>query len=122
MMMADPTPTAALDDARSDIISARLAAKAGDVVRREHWARAAIDAAATTLVDPTATARQVVAARFFLAEGLALDGRANTCGADSIHTDDETRCLCEDDQRWLDDYLASNHPAARSASDYSLGR
>lgn len=120
-MMTDPTPADALDDARADIISARIAAKSGDGDRREHWARAAIDAAATTLVDPSASARQVVAARFFLAEGLALDGRANTCGADTIHTEDEARGLCEDDQRWLDDYLA-NRPAAESLShDYSLG-
>lgn len=120
-MMADPNPTDALDDARSDIISARLAAVAGDAERREHWARAAIDAAATTLVDPTASARQVVAARFFLAEGLALDGRANACGADTIHTEEEARGLCEEDQRWLDDYLANRRATASASHDYSLG-
>ncbi|WP_204080052.1 hypothetical protein [Mycobacterium riyadhense] len=91
--MIDPTPAEALDDARSDIISARLAAHDGNEDRRSYWACAAIDAAATILVDPTASARQVVAARSFLAEGLALDGRANTCGAETIDTDEEARAL-----------------------------
>ncbi|WP_204809375.1 hypothetical protein [Mycobacterium riyadhense] len=113
--MIDPTPAEALDDARSDIISARIAAHDGNEDRRSYWACAAIDAAATILVDPTASARQVVAARSFLAEGLALDGRANTCGAETIDTDEEARALGDADQRWLDDYLA-NRPAAQSAS------
>lgn len=100
----------ALDEARTDITHARIAASDGDENRRGQYARWAIDAAATTLLDPSATARQVVAARFFLAEGLALDGRANACGADKIHTDDEARGLCKEDQCWLDEYLA-NRPA-----------
>ena len=47
----------------------------------------------------------VVAARFFLQEGLALDGRPNSCGADSIHTDEEVSALSLDQQTWLRNYL-----------------
>ena len=119
--MTEPTAADALDEAREDITYARIAAGDGDEDRRGQYARSAIDAAATTLLDPTATARQVVAARFFLAEGLALDGRAKTCGADKIQTDEEARGLAEEDQHWLDEYLA-NRPAAQTRSyDYSLG-
>jgi hypothetical protein len=118
------TPTTAdeaLDEARADITNARIAAGDGDEYRRGQHARSGIDAAATTLMDPTATARQVVAARFFLAEGLALDGRANACGADKIHTADEARGLSEEDQNWLDDYLANRSAAQSPSYDYSLG-
>lgn len=108
--MTELTAADALDEARADIAHARIAASDGDEDRRGQYARSAIDAATTTLLDPSATARQVVAARFFLSEGLTLDGRANACGADKVHTDDEARGLCKEDQRWLDEYLA-NRPA-----------
>lgn len=119
--MTEPTPADALDDARTDILQARMAARGGDEELREHYAQAAVDAAATTLIDPTSSARQVVAARFFLAEGLALEGRANACGADSIHTDEEARGLSDDDQRWLDEYLANRAATQTHSYDYSLG-
>jgi hypothetical protein len=120
--MHEPTATEALEEARADITYARIAASAHDDARRSNYAESAIDAAATTLLDPTATARQVVAARFFLAEGLTLDGRHNECGADTIHTSDEARELDEDDRAWLDSYLA-NRPVRQAVnSDYTLGR
>ena len=118
--MSEPTPAEALDEARANITYARIAANDGDKYQCRQYAQSAIDAAATTLLDPAATARQVVAARSFLAEGLALDGRANACGADTIHTNEEAHCLCEEDQRWLDEYLASRPTAQSSSYDYSL--
>lgn len=118
--MTDPTAADALDEARADITYARLAARHGDQDRRGQYARRAIDAAATTLLDPAATDRQVVAARFFLAEGLAQDGRTNACGADTIHTDEEARGLSEEDQRWLDEYLAHRLAAQTQSHTYSL--
>jgi hypothetical protein len=45
-----------------------------------------IDPAAAILADPRATPPEVVAAHSFLREALALDGRLNTCGAESIDT------------------------------------
>jgi hypothetical protein len=96
--MTQPTAADALDEARVEINWARSAAADGDEYRRAQYARSAIDSAATTLLDPTATNRQVVAARFYLNEGLALDGRPNTCGADQIHTDEEAAALSEGDQ------------------------
>lgn len=108
-MTVEPTTTTtareALDEARFDITSAQRALQDGDGLRQTQYARAAIDSAATTLLDPAATRREVVAARFFLSAGLALDGRANTCGADSIHTDEEASGLSPDDQAWLQNYL-----------------
>jgi hypothetical protein len=120
--MTEPTAAEALDEARADITYARIAASGGDNNQRSHYAQSAIDAAAVTLLDPSASARQVVAARFYLAEGLALDGRRNECGADTIHTDEEAQGLCEEDQRWLDDYLANRQSAHCPSCDYSLGR
>ncbi|QIV79921.1 hypothetical protein [Mycolicibacterium frederiksbergense] len=104
-MSTDPTARDALDEARREIIAAREAAEHGDEHRRTQYARSAIDSAATTLLDPSASKPEVVAARFFLQEGLALDGRANSCGADSIHTDEEVSALSEDQQTWLRNYL-----------------
>ncbi len=104
-MTVEPTAREALDEARFDITSAQDALHDGDDLRQARYARAAIDSAATTLLDPAATRREVVAARFFLSAGLALDGRANTCGADSIHTDEEASGLSPDDQAWLRNYL-----------------
>lgn len=122
--MTEPSATEALAAARTDIGLARTFDIEGDQYRRGPYARSAIDLAATTLVDPAATEREVVAARSFLKEALALDGRANAYGSDQIHTEDEAAALSEDDQRWLDDYLASRPAAAAAQSrsdDYSLG-
>ena len=120
----EPTAAEALDEARRDIGLARTFDVEGDHYRRGQYARSAIDLAATSLLDPTASEREVVAARSFLKEALALDGRANAYGSDQIHTEDEAAALSEDDQRWLDDYLA-NRPAAAAgqsrSDDYSIG-
>ncbi|MCT7367322.1 hypothetical protein [Mycolicibacterium llatzerense] len=126
-MTVEPTTTTtardALDDARFDITSAQAALRAGDDLRQAQYARAAIDSAATTLLDPAATRREVVAARFFLGAGLALDGRANTCGADSIHTDEEASGLSPDDQAWLRTYLQTREQRTLHAlsADDSMG-
>jgi hypothetical protein len=104
-MGTEPTAREALDDARREIAAAREAAQSGDQYRRGQYARSAIDSAATTLLDPSASEPEVIAARYFLHEGLALDGRANTCGADSIHTEDEVSTLSADQQAWLRNYL-----------------
>lgn len=119
----EPTAREALDEARFDITSARVARREGDALRQGQYARAAIDSAATTLLDPAATRREVVAARFFLRSGLALDGRANTCGDDSIHTDEEASGLSPEDQAWLQTYLQSRSHQDQRSRDYddSLG-
>lgn len=110
-MSTEPTAREALDAARDDITSARQAALSGDATRLAEYAMAAIDSAATTLLDPTATPPEVVAARFFLHEGLALDGRAEACGSDSIHTDEEAYALDADAQAWLQNYpLGATRP------------
>lgn len=114
-MTVEPTAREALDEARFDITSAQQALCDGDDQRQAQYARAAIDSAATTLLDPSATHREVVAARFFLSTGLALDGRANTCGADSIHTDDEASGLTPADQLWLQNYLRTRGHQSRPA-------
>lgn len=125
--IGEPTTTTtardALDDARFDITSAQDALRDGDDLRQAQYARAAIDSAATTLLDPAATRREVVAARFFLSAGLALDGRANTCGADSIHTDEEASGLSPDDQAWLRTYLQTREQRTLHAlsADDSMG-
>ena len=120
--MTEPSAAEALDQTRTDIVLARTFDVEGDEYRRGQYARSAIDLAATTLVDPAATEREVVAARSFLKEALALDGRANAYGSDQIHTEEEAASLSEDDQRWLDDYFANRPAAAQSRSDdYSLG-
>lgn len=107
MIDHDPTPQEALDEARDDIDNARHAAASGDHHRRSQYARSAIDAAATTLLDPTCENKEVVAARYFLREALALDGQANACGSDSIDTPHEASTLSDADRQWLEDYLAS---------------
>lgn len=121
-MSTEPTAREALDEARDDITFARQAALSGDDAGRAQYAMAAIDSAATTLLDPAATPPEVVAARFFLHEGLALDGRAGACGADSIHTEDEASALDADAQAWLQNYLSTqrDHPAV-TLYDNSIG-
>lgn len=123
-MRTDPTARDALDEARSEILAAREAAEHGDHHRRTQYARSAIDSAATTLLDPSASEPEVVAARFFLHEGLALDGRPNSCGADSIHTDEEVSALSADQQAWLRDYLQTQRERepVRAGHDVDLGR
>jgi hypothetical protein len=66
----------------------------------------------------------VVAARFFLNEGLTLDGRANSCGADSIHTDEEVSALSADQQAWLRDYLQTQRERepVHAGHDAGIGR
>lgn len=123
-MSTDPTARDALDDARRDILAAREAAEHEDEHRRTQYARAAIDSAATTLLDPSASKPEVVAARFFLREGLALDGRADSCGADSIHTDEEVNALAPDQQAWLRNYLQTqrDRQPVQAGHDAGIGR
>ena len=123
-MRTDPTARNALDEARSEIIAAREAAEHGDHHRRTQYARSAIDSAATTLLDPSASEPEVVAARFFLHDGLALDGRPDSCGADSIHTDEEVSALSADQKAWLRDYLQTQRERepVRASHDVGLGR
>ncbi|WP_088295400.1 hypothetical protein [Mycobacterium avium] len=123
-MNTEPTAREALDEARRDIAAAREAARSGDEHRRAQYARSAIDSAATALLDPSASDPEVVAARFFLNEGLALDGRANTCGADAIHTDEEVSALSADQQAWLRDYLQTQRERepVHAGNDVSIGR
>jgi hypothetical protein len=121
MIDHDPTPQEALDEARDDVENARHAAASGDDHRRSQYARSAIDAAATTLLDPTCEDKEVVAARYFLREALALDGQAHSCGSDSIDTPQEASTLSDADRQWLEDYLASRpHRGHRSDVDLSL--
>ena len=63
----------------------------------------------------------MVAARFFLNEGLALDGRPNTCGADSIHTNEEVSALSADQQAWLRDYLQTQREREPVHAGYDAG-
>lgn len=121
--MIDPTATEALDEARADITTAWQAAKAGDAHRRDQYAQSAIDSAATTLLDAGASEREIVAARYFLREGLSLEGQANSCGADSIDTEREASALSDEDRQWLDNYLGKRrHVAERHHGALSLGR
>ncbi len=120
--MTDPTPAEALDEARTDIRSAWDADDAGDAHRRHQYARSAIDSAAETLLDPGASDREVVAARYLLREGLSLDGQANSCGADSIDTDREANELSVEDRQWLQTYLGKRRPTAEHRHDMSVGR
>jgi hypothetical protein len=101
MTIKEPTASEALAQARDEINEAREAFKRADGHRQAHCARSAIDSAATMLVDPRAPPREVVAAHSFLREALALDGRPNTCGAESIHTVREASTLPPEDQKWL---------------------
>ena len=91
----------ALVQARNEINKARVAAAGGDTRRQGEYARAAIDYATTSLVDPAATQREVVAAHYFLSEALALDARGNTCGVELIDIEREASGLADEDQLWL---------------------
>jgi len=91
----------ALAQARNEINKARVAAAGGDTRRQGKYARAAIDYATTSLVDPAATQREVVAAHYFLSEALALDARGNTCGVELIDIEREASGLADEDQLWL---------------------
>jgi hypothetical protein len=120
-MYTEPAAREALDDARREIVAAREAAESGDEHRRTQYARAAIDSAATTLLDPSASDPEVVAARFFLSEGLTLDGRASTCGADAINTDEEVSALSADQQAWLRDYLQTQREREPAHANHEVG-
>jgi hypothetical protein len=112
----EPTACEALAQARHDINEAREAFMWADGHRQAECARSAIDCAATSLVDPAATPREVVAAHSFLREALALDGRPNTCGAESIDTVREASMLSPEDQKWLKNYLASSRATTQQSS------
>jgi hypothetical protein len=112
----EPTASEALAQARHDINEAREAFIRADGHRQAQCARSAIDCAATILVDPAATPREVVAAHSFLREALALDGRPNTCGAESIDTVREASTLPPEDQKWLKNYLDSSGPTTQQSS------
>jgi len=116
MTIKEPTASEALAQARDDINEAREAFMRADGHRQAQCARSAIDSAATILVDPGATPREVVAAHSFLGEALALDGRPNTCGVESIDTVREASTLPPEDQKWLQNYLASRRPTAQQSS------
>ena len=113
MTIKEPTASEALAQARDDINEAREAFMRADGHRQAQCARSAIDSAATILVDPGATPREVVAAHSFLGDALALDGRPNTCGVESIDTEREASTLPPEDQKWLQNYLASRRPTTR---------
>jgi hypothetical protein len=115
MTIEDPTAAEALARARDDINEARKAFMRADGHRQALYARSVIDSAATILVNPAATRREVVAAHSFLREALALDGRPNTCGAENIDTLGEASALSPDDQKWLQNYLASRGPTMQQS-------
>jgi hypothetical protein len=102
---SEPAASDALAQARDDINEAREAFLRGDGDRQAQCARSAIDSAATILVDPGASRREVVAAHSFIREALALDGRSNTCGAQSIDVAQEASTLPPEDRKWLQNYL-----------------
>ena len=112
----EPTASEALAHARDDINEAREAFMRSDGHRQAQYARSAINSATTILVDPGATPREVFAAHSFLREALALDGRPNTCGAESIDTVREASTLPPEDQTWLQNYLASRRPPTQQSS------
>jgi hypothetical protein len=99
--MVETAAGQALAQARNEINKARVAAAGGDTRRQGEYARAAIDYATTSLVDPAATQREVVAAHYFLSEALALDARGNTCGVELIDIEREASGLADEDQLWL---------------------
>jgi len=99
--MTETAAGQALAQARNEINKARVAAAGGDTRRQGEYARAAIDYATTSLVDPAATQREVVAAHYFLSEALALDARGNTCGVELIDIEREASGLADEDQLWL---------------------
>ena len=109
-------PANALARAREDINRARNARDQRDDHRQVQYARSTIDEAATTLLDPTAAPREIVAAHRFLSEALALDGRPNTGGTELLNTDREAAALSEEDQRWLAGYLAAQPPPRSSGA------
>ena len=115
-----PTAAETLALARDDINEARDARGRSDAHRQSHYARAAIDLTATILLDPAATAREIVAAHSFLIEALAMDGRGNTCGAELVNTEQEAAALSDEDQHWLNDFLASR-PQHRSRDKSDAG-
>lgn len=120
--MIDPTCAEALDEARTDISAARDAEAAGDAMHCHQYAQSAIDSAATTLLDPAATDREVVAARYYLREGFSLNGQADSCGVDSINTEREADSLSEEDRQWLDNYLGQRSHDNNRRHDFSHGR
>jgi hypothetical protein len=103
----EPTADQALVRAHHELNEARAAAASGDARRQGEYARAAIDSATTSMVDPAATQREIVAAHFFLSEALALDGRGNTCGAELIDIEHEASALADDDRLWLQNIVRS---------------
>lgn len=103
----EPTAQQAMAQALHDVNASHAAAAAGDTRGQGHYARAAIDSLTTTLVDPAATEREVVAAHVLLCEALALDGRRNTCGTELIDTESETSALEAEDQLWLENFLGA---------------
>jgi len=112
----EPTASEALAHARDAINEAREALMRADGHRQAQYARSAIDSATTILVHPGATPREVIAAHSFLREALALDGRPNTCGAESIDTVREASTLPPEDQKWLQNYLESRRPPTQQSS------
>ena len=120
MSAQDPTAAEALARARDDINQARDARSRSDAHRQSHYARSAIDLSATILLDPTAAAREIAAAHSFLIEALALDGRGNTCGAELVNTEQEAAALSDEDQHWLNDFLATR-PEHRSHDKSDAG-
>ena len=118
---SDASPRHSLDDARRDVISARGAAVDADDHRRVQYARSAVDAAAEVVLDPTASRREVAAARRVLDEGLALDDRVDRRTSDRRGIDEASTGLSEAERRWIDDYLATR-PTEQSGPDRCLGR
>lgn len=112
----EPTAPEALRQAWDDINDAREAYMRADQHRQAQCARSAIDRAATILVDPNATRREVVAAHSFLREALALNGQPNTCGAESIDVLHEASTLSPDDQAWLQNYLPADLARVNASS------
>jgi hypothetical protein len=104
-LTTEPTAEHALVQARYQINAARMAAACGDTRRQNECAQSAIDSATSTLIDPAATEREVVAAHFVLSEALALEGRGNTCGTEFIDVEVEAAALDGEDRLWLQNYL-----------------
>lgn len=101
----DLTASEALQQARDDINAARAASISADARRQAECVRLAIDAATTTLLNPSATRREVVAAHSFLHEALELGGQSDAFDLDPIDTASEASMLSPDDQKWLGGYL-----------------
>lgn len=118
--MSEPNHLRALDEARSDVASARRAATDGDRHRRSQYAWSAVDAATEALADPTASRREAVAARRLLAEGLALNEPPHA-NHPRRHFEEQTAGLCKADRKWVDDYLAAR-PSELPGDGRCLGR